>query len=88
MNKSDSLENIKTLDFNPLTIPTKRWDRYHEYRRTLHNQRYPNTPSDTSNSPMLSINNRLGFKFHRESIEAQISLEKLNQYLKSKEAIL
>ncbi len=48
MNRSYSLDNIETLDFNPLTIPTKRWDRYHEYRRTLHNQRYPDTPSDTS----------------------------------------
>ncbi len=46
------------------------------------------TENVTSNAPMLSINNRLGFKFHRESIEAQISLEKLKQYLKSKEAIL
>ena len=46
------------------------------------------TENVTTNAPMLSINNRLGFKFHRESIEAQIILEKLKQYLKSKEAIL
>ncbi|MHA2309095.1 MAG: N-acetyltransferase family protein [Candidatus Heimdallarchaeaceae archaeon] len=42
------------------------------------------TENATSNAPMLSINERLGFKFFRESIEAQITLEKLNQYLSSK----
>ena len=30
---------------------------------------------------MISINDRLGFKFFRESIEAQIKLEQLNEYL-------
>ncbi|MCG3220048.1 MAG: GNAT family N-acetyltransferase [Candidatus Heimdallarchaeota archaeon] len=43
------------------------------------------TENATTNAPMLYINERLGFKFFRESIEAHITLEKLNQYLKSKE---
>lgn len=42
------------------------------------------TENATTNAPMLSINERLGFKFFRESIEAQITLEKLNQYLEKK----
>ncbi|OLS32797.1 MAG: hypothetical protein HeimAB125_05340 [Candidatus Heimdallarchaeota archaeon AB_125] len=46
------------------------------------------TENVTTNAPMLSINNRLGFKFYRESIEAQISLDKIRQYLKSKKTIL
>lgn len=33
------------------------------------------TENATTNSPMLSINERLGFKFFRESIEAHISIE-------------
>ncbi len=45
------------------------------------------TENVTTNAPMLSINNRLGFKFHRESIEAQVSLKKLEQYLSTKELI-
>ena len=45
------------------------------------------TENATTNAPMLSINERLGFKFYRESIEAQITLEKLNQYLSSKDLI-
>ncbi|NPD89737.1 MAG: hypothetical protein HGN29_13580 [Asgard group archaeon] len=42
------------------------------------------TDNATTNAAMLSINDRLGFKFFRESIEAHITLEKLNQYLSSK----
>ncbi|MHA1200338.1 MAG: hypothetical protein ACTSQF_13510 [Candidatus Heimdallarchaeaceae archaeon] len=45
------------------------------------------TENVTSNAPMLSINDRLGFKFFRESIEGQITLEKLSQYLLSRKAI-
>lgn len=43
------------------------------------------TENATTNAPMLSINERLGFKFYRESIEAQISFEELNRYLKKRE---
>ncbi len=42
------------------------------------------TENATTNVPMLSINDRLGFKFFRESIEAQIKLEQLNKYLKQR----
>ncbi|MHA2207134.1 MAG: GNAT family N-acetyltransferase [Candidatus Thorarchaeota archaeon] len=40
------------------------------------------TGNATSNAPMLSINERLGFKVHRESIGYQIELKKLEKYLK------
>jgi len=36
------------LDFNPLTIPRKRWDRHHEWLKVLHSQRYPDMPRDTT----------------------------------------
>ncbi len=42
------------------------------------------TENATTNAPMLSINDRLGFKFYRESIEAQIELDQLNKYLKQR----
>ena len=42
------------------------------------------TENATTNAPMLSINDRLGFKFFRESIEAQIGIEQLNKYLNQK----
>jgi hypothetical protein len=45
------------------------------------------TDNATTNAPMLSINERLGFKFFRESIEAHITLDKLNEYLSSKNLI-
>ncbi len=35
-----------------------------------------------SNAPMLSINERLGFKLYREGMEVQISLARLEAYLK------
>jgi GNAT superfamily N-acetyltransferase len=40
------------------------------------------TGNATSNAPMLSINNRLGFKVHREQILAQMKTEDLEKYLK------
>ena len=39
------------------------------------------TGNATTNAPMLSINDRLGFKVHKEGISAQMSLEKLGEYL-------
>ncbi|MCJ2520559.1 MAG: hypothetical protein LN412_06415 [Candidatus Thermoplasmatota archaeon] len=41
------------------------------------------TTNATSNAPMLSINQRLGFKIHRETAMAQIGLEALEAYLGS-----
>ena len=42
------------------------------------------TDNATTNSPMLSINERLGFNPHRESVTAQITVESLEEYLKNK----
>ena len=42
------------------------------------------TGNATSNAPMLSINNRLGFKLYKETVGAQITLEQLGKYLQSK----
>ena len=39
------------------------------------------TGNATSNAPMLSINNRLGFKVHKETIAAQIKTNELEKYL-------
>ncbi|NHJ26401.1 MAG: N-acetyltransferase, partial [Candidatus Lokiarchaeota archaeon] len=39
------------------------------------------TGNANSNAPMLSINNRLGFKVHKESINAQITIEQLAEFL-------
>lgn len=39
------------------------------------------TGNATTNEPMLSINERLGFEVHKEGISAQMSLEKLGEYL-------
>ncbi len=39
------------------------------------------TGNATTNAPMLSINDRLGFEVHKEGISAQMSLEKLGEYL-------
>ena len=41
------------------------------------------TGNAKSNAPMLSINNRLGFKVHKEAISAQFTLEQLNEFLSS-----
>ncbi|NHJ84980.1 MAG: GNAT family N-acetyltransferase [Asgard group archaeon] len=38
------------------------------------------TGNANNNAPMLSINNRLGFKVHKETLNAQISVEKLASY--------
>ncbi|MHA2365813.1 MAG: GNAT family N-acetyltransferase, partial [Candidatus Hodarchaeales archaeon] len=39
------------------------------------------TGNATSNAPMLSINERLGFKKYKESVNAQITTEQLKKYL-------
>jgi len=41
------------------------------------------TGNAASNAPMLSINDRLGFKVHKEHIMAQIETEKLENYLRN-----
>ena len=38
----------------------------------------------TENKPMLSINDRLGYKIHKESISAQLKREDLEKYLENK----
>ncbi len=42
------------------------------------------TGNATTNKPMLSINDRLGFKPHKEGITAQLKLEDLEKYLAGK----
>ncbi len=42
------------------------------------------TGNATTNVPMLSINDRLGFKPHKEGITAQLTLESLEKYLENK----
>jgi GNAT superfamily N-acetyltransferase len=42
------------------------------------------TQNATSNAPMLAINERLGFKLHREHYSFQIETEKVLDYLKKK----
>lgn len=41
------------------------------------------TGNATTNAPMLSINNRLGFKVHKESINAQMTIDQLTKYFDS-----
>ena len=41
------------------------------------------TGNATTNAPMLSINDRLGFKPHKESITAQLTLDTLEKYLEN-----
>jgi len=41
------------------------------------------TGNATTNAPMLSINDRLGFKVYKESINAQITVEQLSKYFES-----
>ncbi len=43
------------------------------------------TGNATSNAPMLSINQRLGFKPHREGAAYQISVDGLEEYLGSRD---
>jgi GNAT superfamily N-acetyltransferase len=50
--------------------------------------RYPavtvvTTDNATTNAPMLSINERLGFRVYKESVTSQITTDKLGQYLQS-----
>jgi len=42
------------------------------------------TDNATTNDPMLSINDRLGFKPYKESITAQLSIDALEEYLKNR----
>ena len=41
------------------------------------------TGNATTNAPMLSINNRLGFKVHKESVGAQITIDQLAKHFDS-----
>jgi GNAT superfamily N-acetyltransferase len=41
------------------------------------------TGNATSNAPMLSINDRLGFKVYKETVNAQITVEQLTAYFDS-----
>ncbi len=41
------------------------------------------TGNATTNAPMLSINDRLGFKIHKETVNAQITVEQLANYFDS-----
>jgi GNAT superfamily N-acetyltransferase len=43
--------------------------------------KYVMTGNANSNAPMLSINNRLGFKIHKETIYSQIPITELEEYL-------
>ncbi len=43
------------------------------------------TGNATSNAPMLSINERMGFKLYREMFSLQVETEKLGKYLESKQ---
>ncbi|MFQ5919967.1 MAG: GNAT family N-acetyltransferase [Thermoplasmata archaeon] len=51
-------------------------------RRELPQVRVVLTDNATTNAAMLSINERLGFRKHRDSMTAQMSLEALEAYLK------
>ncbi|MCK4877831.1 MAG: GNAT family N-acetyltransferase, partial [Candidatus Heimdallarchaeota archaeon] len=42
------------------------------------------TDNATTNTPMLSINDRLGFKVHKEGITGQMKTEELGKYLDGK----
>jgi len=42
------------------------------------------TDNATTNAPMLSINERLGFKIHKEAITGQIQIDGLGKYLEGK----
>ncbi len=42
------------------------------------------TGNATTNAPMLSINDRLGFKVHKEGISGQLTVVNLGKYLESK----
>jgi len=42
------------------------------------------TDNATTNTPMLSINDRLGFKVHKEGITGQMKTEELGKYLEGK----
>ena len=50
-------------------------------RELFPNVEYVHTGNATENAPMLSINNRMGFKVHRQDINAQITVEQLAAYL-------
>jgi GNAT superfamily N-acetyltransferase len=45
------------------------------------------TGNANSNAPMLAINERMGFKLHKVSVNAQIKTEDLGKYLKSRDLI-
>ena len=51
------------------------------------NLEYIQTGNAFSNGPMLAINEKLGFKMHKEMINSQISLDSLKKYLQNKHLI-
>jgi GNAT superfamily N-acetyltransferase len=53
-------------------------------REEFPNVKIVSTGNATTNTPMLSINDRLGFKVHKESITGQLTVESLGKYLESK----
>ena len=48
MSKGFSKDQTKIIPFDPLSDSRETWNLYHEYRSTLHNQRFPDTPLTTS----------------------------------------
>ena len=56
-----------------------------ELRKQLPEVKIIRSENVINNAPMISINDKLGFKFYSECIEAHITIDKLEEYLASKE---